>query len=66
MSTKETYKASFDELKKIITEMESGEIGVDELASKVKRASVLIQKCKEILSKTEVDVQKILDGLEEN
>ncbi|MDA0310388.1 MAG: exodeoxyribonuclease VII small subunit [Bacteroidetes bacterium] len=66
MSTKETYKASFDELQKIITEMESGEIGVDELASKVKRASVLIQKCKEILSKTEVDVQKILDGLEEN
>jgi len=66
MSTKETYKASFEELQKIITEMESGEIGVDELASKVKRASVLIQKCKEILSKTEVDVQKILDGLEEN
>ncbi|MFZ9700746.1 MAG: exodeoxyribonuclease VII small subunit [Flavobacteriales bacterium] len=66
MSTKETYKASFDELQQIITEMESGEIGVDELASKVKRASVLIQKCKEILSKTEVDVQKILDGLEEN
>ena len=66
MSTKETYKASFDELQKIITEMESGEIGVDELASKVKRASVLIQKCKEILSKTEVDVQKILDGLEDN
>ena len=66
MSTKETYKASFDELQQIITEMESGEVGVDELASKVKRASVLIQKCKEILSKTEVDVQKILDGLEEN
>lgn len=66
MSTKETYKASFDELQRIISEMESGEIGVDELASKVKRASLLIRKCKEILSKTEVDVQKILDGLEES
>ncbi|MBM3170277.1 MAG: exodeoxyribonuclease VII small subunit [Bacteroidetes bacterium] len=66
MSTKETYKASFDELQKIVAEMESGEIGVDELADKVKRASVLIQKCKEILSKTEVDVQKILDGLDES
>ena len=65
MSTKETYKASFDELQKIVAEMESGEIGVDELAGKVKRASVLIQKCKEILSKTEVDVQKILDGLDQ-
>jgi len=66
MSTKENYKASFDELQKIVAEMESGEIGVDELADKVKRASVLIQKCKEILGKTEVDVQKILDGLDED
>jgi exodeoxyribonuclease VII small subunit len=65
MSTKETYKASFDELQTIVAEMESGEIGVDELAGKVKRAAVLIQKCKEILSKTEVDVQKILEGLDE-
>jgi exodeoxyribonuclease VII small subunit len=65
MSTKETYKDSFDELQKIVAEMESGEIGVDELDGKVKRASVLIQKCKEILSKTEVDVQKILDGLDQ-
>ncbi|NDC28724.1 MAG: exodeoxyribonuclease VII small subunit [Crocinitomicaceae bacterium] len=46
--------------------MEDGNISVDELAEKVKRATVLIRVCKAKLSATEGDVQKILKELEED
>ena len=54
------YTAAFEELQQIVEEIESGEISVDELSEKVKRASVLIAVCKEKLFKTEDDVNQIL------
>jgi exodeoxyribonuclease VII small subunit len=48
----------------IVKEIESGDIGVDELSEKVKRASTLIAICKEKLFKTEDDVNQILKDLE--
>jgi len=44
--------------------MESGQINVDELALKVKRASELIKICEVKLHETEADVQKILKDLD--
>ena len=66
MSTnKETnYTAAFDELQLIVQEIENGEISVDELSEKVKRATVLIAICKDKLFKTEDDVNQILKELE--
>jgi len=58
------YTDAFDELQQIVEEIESGEISVDELSEKVKRASVLIAVCKEKLFKTEDDVNQILKELE--
>jgi len=58
------YTAAFDELQQIVEEIESGEISVDELSEKVKRASLLIAVCKEKLFKTEDDVNQILKELE--
>ena len=58
------YTAAFEELQQIVAEIESGEISVDELSEKVKRASVLIAVCKEKLFKTEDDVNQILKELE--
>ncbi len=58
------YTAAFEELQNIVEEIESGEISVDELSEKVKRASVLIAICKEKLFKTEDDVNQILKELE--
>ena len=58
------YTDAFDELQQIVVEIESGEISVDELSEKVKRASVLIAVCKEKLFKTEDDVNQILKELE--
>ncbi|TVR40456.1 MAG: exodeoxyribonuclease VII small subunit [Bacteroidia bacterium] len=65
MEKKTGYREAFEELQQIVADMEEGEIGVDELSDKVKRAAELIQICKEKLYHTESDVQKILDGLEE-
>lgn len=59
------YTQAFDELQEIVSEMEDGQISVDELAMKVKRASELIRICKNKLVATEGDVQKILKELEE-
>ena len=58
------YTAAFDELQQIVRDMEAGEITVDELSVKVKRAAELIAICKNKLSSTEEDVNLILKGLE--
>lgn len=64
-TNKETnYTSAFDELQLIVQEIENGEISVDELSEKVKRATVLIAICKDKLFKTEDDVNQILKELE--
>ena len=64
--TEQKYTEAFEELQEIVSDMEDGNISVDELAEKVKRASILIRICKAKLSATEGDVQKILKELEED
>ena len=51
---------AFDELQTIVSEIEKGEISVDELSEKVKRAAQLIKICRLKLTTTEEDVNKIL------
>jgi exodeoxyribonuclease VII small subunit len=64
MSENINYKTAFEELQVIVSEIEQGEISVDELSAKVKRATELIKICKEKLSTTEEDVNNILKQLE--
>jgi exodeoxyribonuclease VII small subunit len=59
-----TYTRAFEELQVIVAEIERGEISVDELSEKVKRAAVLIKICKAKLTSTEDDVNKILRDLD--
>jgi exodeoxyribonuclease VII small subunit len=58
------YTEAFEELQRIVTEIEEGQISVDELSEKVKRAAHLIKICKTKLHSTEEDVNKILRELE--
>ena len=51
-------------MQQIVADIEDGEISVDELSEKVKRASELIAICKKKLSSTEEDVNQILKELE--
>ena len=60
------YKEAFEELQQIVEEIETGEISVDELSLKVKRAASLLKICKEKLSSTEEDVNQILIELDDN
>lgn len=64
MSEKINYSEAFEELQTIVSEIEQGEISVDELSEKVKRAALLLKICKTKLSSTEEDVAKILKELE--
>jgi exodeoxyribonuclease VII small subunit len=58
------YTDAFEELQAIVTEIEQGEISVDELSEKVKRAALLIRYCKTKLTSTEEDVSAILKELD--
>ena len=62
----ESYSLAFEELQRIVSEMERGYVGIDELAVNVKRAAELIQYCKNKLKATELDVAEILKQLEED
>lgn len=64
MSKEIKYTEAFDELQQIVAELEDGEISVDELSLKIKRASELIKICKKKLVSTEEDVNQILKELE--
>ncbi|CAK0767641.1 Exodeoxyribonuclease 7 small subunit [Gammaproteobacteria bacterium] len=64
MNKKINYTEAFEELQVIVSEIEQGEISVDELSEKVKRAAQLIKICKNKLATTEEDVNKILNELD--
>lgn len=59
-----TYTEAFEELNSIVSMIDEGNISVDELSEKVKRAALLIQFCKSKLTATEGDVRKVLEQLE--
>ena len=65
MSEKMSYTEAFEELQRLVNDIESGEISVDLLAEKVKRAATLIKICRQKLTTTEAEVNQILKGLEE-
>lgn len=59
-----SYTEAFRQLQQIVSALEEGEISVDELAEKVKRAAWLIKICRAKLSSTEENVHEILRELE--
>ncbi len=60
MSEDISYTAAHNELQEIVLEMENSQISIDELEVKIKRAAVLLKICKDILFKTEKEVQDVL------
>jgi exodeoxyribonuclease VII small subunit len=64
MNKEPNYTEAYAELQQIVSEIEGGEISVDELSEKVKRAAQLIRICKNKLTATEEDVTRILKELE--
>jgi len=58
METK-NYTENFEELTKIVKELERGDITIDNMTLKIQQALVLLDECKESLSKVNEDVNKI-------
>lgn len=65
MEAKLTYIDAFNELQQIVQEIEKGDVGVDDLSAKIKRASQLIQVCKAKLTASEEEVKLLLDKLQD-
>ena len=59
----ETYNEAIEKLRKIVAEIENGDLDVDILSEKVK-ASRLIKLCKEKLYKVDEEVKKVLEELD--
>jgi len=60
-----TYNDAVSEIEDILQQIENEELDVDDLSLKVKRVSALIKTCKDKLYKTEQEVEKILNEIEE-
>jgi len=59
------YSKAIKKLEDIIEKIENEEIDVDELSDKVKEAVSLIKVCKDKIEKAELEVKKVVDGLED-
>ncbi|MBU0573701.1 MAG: exodeoxyribonuclease VII small subunit [Candidatus Margulisbacteria bacterium] len=64
MAKKENYKAAYENLRKIYEDLRSGEIEVDELDVKLKKALEYIAACKDVLKKQEAKVSDVLKEIE--
>ena len=60
----ESYKEAVEKLRRIVAEIEQGDLDVDLLSDKVKEATRLINLCKEKLYKADEEVKKVLEELE--
>ena len=60
-----SYNEAISEIEEILYKLENEEIDVDELSENVKKVSSLLKVCKDKLYKTEQDVEKILNDIEE-
>lgn len=55
-----SYIKAFKELQKIVDELESEEVEIDALVSRLQRAGELLRICKSRLSATEAETEKLL------
>lgn len=55
-----TYEEAIRQLDDIVRQIETGEMGIDQLTAQLKRAQELITFCRDVLYKTDEEVQKLL------
>lgn len=59
-----TYREAFEELQRIVRELEEGTVDIDTLIAKVQRATFLCRFLRERLRNTEEEIQRILKEVE--
>lgn len=63
-SNAKSYEEAMAALQEILKQVENNELGIDQLAEKLKEAKTLIEYCKEKLYHTDQEIRKILDSAE--
>lgn len=58
------YENAVTELEQIVAQLESGDMDLDAITTKLKQARALVKFCNESLTKADNEIQKILDGEE--
>ena len=58
------YSAALEELQEILSKLESENVDVDRLASRVERAGALIRLCQGRLAAAELQVERVVDALD--
>jgi exodeoxyribonuclease VII small subunit len=58
--TQLSYEQALNELRKIAEAIENESVSIDELADKVKRASELVEYCRQKLRSTEAELDKVI------
>ena len=58
-----SYDDAVAELQHILGQMQGNQLGIDELTAQLQRASVLLDFCQSRLTKTEAEVQAVLERL---
>ncbi len=65
-----TYETALQELKQIVNEIEQGNVSVEKLSQKIKKARELFEFCLRRLASIEIEVAEILknfpDSIDEN
>jgi exodeoxyribonuclease VII small subunit len=56
-----TYNEAIQEIEKILLEIENNEIELDSLTEKVNRVAFLLETCKNKLTQTEEQIEKIFE-----
>ena len=64
VKTKYSYRKSIEEIEAILVRIESEETDIDNLTAEIKRASLLLQECKQKLLHTEQELGKVLQSFE--
>ncbi len=65
MGKKQTYESAYEELKIIMEDLQQDKISVDELNSKVNRATELIVYCNTMLHDTEMKIADVINRFQE-
>ena len=55
------YEEAISQLEQIVANLEEGGLNIDDLSSELKKAQKLIMLCKQRLTKTDEEIQKILN-----
>lgn len=60
MATETKYEDAVKQLETLVEQLENDELDIDQMTKQLKKAQQLIKMCKDRLTKTDAEIQKIL------